>query len=100
MNPPGELIIDDLHTATLHICIYIYIYEGDDPPGQSTIYVLYAATLHMYIYIYRKEMNPPGQSIIDALHTAKHRYPPVNQAKRPCIPLHCLYIYIYIYIYI
>ena len=26
--------------------------------------------------------------------------PPVNQAQRPCILLHCFYIYIYIYIYI
>ena len=37
MNPPGQLIIDALHTITL--------------------------------YIYMKQMNPPGQSIIDALHT-------------------------------
>ena len=29
-----------------------------------------------------------------------NRSSPVNQAYRPCILLHCIYIYIYIYIYI
>ena len=38
MNPPGQWIIEALHTVTL--------------------------------YIYRKEMNPPGQLITEALYTA------------------------------
>ena len=52
MNPPGQSIIDAFHTATLHMCIYIFIYKREmNPPGQSIIYALYTATLHMYIYI-------------------------------------------------
>ena len=41
-----------------------------NPPGQSIIDALKSATLHIYIYIYRGSMNPLGQSIIDALNTA------------------------------
>ena len=52
-----------------------------NPPGQSIIDALNTATLH--IYMYRRDMNPPGQLIIDALNTttptARSR-PPANQA--------------------
>ena len=35
-----------------------------NPPGQSITEALHTVTLH--IYIYGKEMNPPGQSNIEA----------------------------------
>ena len=58
----------------------IYIYESDRPNCYQA--EMACIPLHfIYIYIYRKEMNPPGQSSIEALHTVT------------------LYIYIYIYIY-
>ena len=53
-------------------------------------------------------MNPPGQSVTEALHTTtlliyiyiyiyiyiciSEMNPLVNKSQRPCIPLHCLYI--------
>ena len=55
MNPLVQWSTDALHTATLHICIYIYIYiytyiyEGDEPPGQSIIDPLHTTTLYIYI---------------------------------------------------
>ena len=69
-----------------------------NPPGQLSTEALHTATL--LIYIYRMEMNPPGQSITEALHTAtlliyiyrSEMKPLVNQAQRPCIPLHCFYM--------
>ena len=44
MNPPGQLSIDALHTAT--------------PTARSST-----------IHIYRRQIDPPSQSSIDALHT-------------------------------
>ena len=44
-------------------------------------------------------MNPQSQSITETVHTATlliyiwQMNPLANQAQRPCIPLHCLYIY-------
>ena len=82
MNPPGQLIIDALHT---HYTAYIYIKEMSHP-GQSSTEDMHTATLLIYIYIYiyiyyiyRREMNPL-----------------VNRSQRPSILLHCLHIYIYI----
>ena len=51
--------------------------------------------------MYRREMNPPGQSITEALHTITlliyiekgEMNPLVNQSQMPYILLHCLYIY-------
>ena len=90
---------------------YIYIKEGDEPPWSINHRGL---AYHYTLYIYRREMNPPGQLIIDVLNTtALHIYiyiyiyilyiyiyiyiyremnPLVNRALRPCILLHCLYI--------
>ena len=76
---------------------------GDELPWSFEVTGL-AYLYTAYIYIYGREMNPPGQSITEALHTStlliyiyiyKGDGPPlVNQAQRPYIPLHCLYIYI------
>ena len=49
-----------------------------DPTSIEQTYLAYHYTLYINIYIYQKEMNLPGQSSIDALHTVT------------------LYIYIYI----
>ena len=46
-----------------------------DHASQLSTEALHTTTLH--IYIDRREMDPP-----------------VNQAQRPCILLHCIYIYI------
>ena len=59
MNPPGQLITEDLHTTTL--LIYIYILEGDEPPGQLSIEALHTITLHIYIYIYRERERERGR---------------------------------------
>ena len=68
-----------------------------NPPGQSIIEALHTTTLHIYIYIYVKEMNPPGQLITEALHTATlliyvtgphlvgwHRYTRLTGRLAPC----------------
>ena len=49
--------------------------------------VLHTATLHIHIYIYI-ERERGGE------RERGEMYPPVNQAQRPCIPLHCIYIHI------
>ena len=40
-----------LHSIYVYIYIYIYtyIYEGDEPPGQSIIDPLHTTTLYIYI---------------------------------------------------
>ena len=87
MNPPGQSITEALHTTTL------LIYKGDEPPWSINHRGLaYCYTANIY-----KGDEPPGQSITEALHTTtlliyKGDEPLVNQAQRPCIPLHCLYI--------
>ena len=45
MNPPGQLITEALHTATL------LIYMADEPPGQLSTEALHIITLLIYIYI-------------------------------------------------
>ena len=45
MNPPGQLVIDALHTATLLI---LYIREMN-LPGQLSTEALYMVTLLIYI---------------------------------------------------
>ena len=41
-----------------------------NPPGQSITEALHTTTHLIYIYIYRREMNIPGQSITEAFHTS------------------------------
>ena len=50
MNPPGQAIIDALHTITLLIYIHIYTREID-PPGQLITEALHTTTLLIYIYV-------------------------------------------------
>ena len=66
MSPPGQSVTEALHTATL----LTYIYMTDEPSWSIEHRGLaYHYTAYIYIYIYRKEMNPPGQLITEALHT-------------------------------
>ena len=65
--PPWSINHRDLaYHYTAYINIYTYIEEEDEPPWSIDHRCL---PYHYTTYIYRKDMNPPGQSITEALHT-------------------------------
>ena len=61
---------------SLFICKYAGIHVGtpccyeSSKPHRLLSNPFSMPVTYIYIYIYRREMNPPGQSIIDALNTA------------------------------
>ena len=66
MKSPWSINIEALHTVTLHRYIYRKREEGDEPPWSIDHRGL---SYHYTAYIYIKEMKPPGQLSIEALHT-------------------------------
>ena len=54
-----------------------------NPPGQSSMEALHTITLHIYIYIYREREREREEG---------DEPPLVNQAWRPCILVHYIYI--------
>ena len=52
-------------------CLYIYIegrYPSQSIDHRGLVYC-YTTYIYIYIYIYRREINPPGPLITEALHT-------------------------------